>query len=148
MAKWLLPTLIGAWLACASSQQSDRYSIIYEQSGGLGGIREFRLAIDSNGYALLERWSGWHDTSSVQWQLSPADRAALTAAIERAVVFALDSTATAPDLRPDAPLRVLIIGSGQLSRRIAIGTPAPDQLRHLANYLDSLATHIGTGTHR
>ncbi len=144
MAKGVFPVVAVVWLACATAQQPLPYSVIYEQSGGLGGIRQYRLTIDTSGQALLERWSGWQDTSTIAWRLTSSERQQLAIVMEQAVAAVERDSVGSPDLYPDAPVRILTINKQHISRRIALGIAAPDPLRSLAHYLDSIAAVAGS----
>lgn len=144
MAKGVFPVVAAVWLACATAQQPLPFTVIYEQSGGFGGIREYRLTIDSNGHARLERWSGWQDTSTIAWRLTPSERKQLTIAMEQALAVVERDSVGSPELYPDAPVRVITINNQHISRRIALGIAAPDPLRSFAGYLDSIAAVAGS----
>jgi hypothetical protein len=140
MTKWLLLSVGTAWIACSTAYQLP--TIIYEQSGGLGGIREYRLVIDSSGRARLERWSGWRDTTALQWQLAPRDQKALADAFDRLPDSLFSKSSMSQELRPDAPLRMLTIGRQHSTRQVVIGTAPDAELWRLVTMLDSLARSV------
>lgn len=133
---------IGALVALTAGCHDElRYSLHYEQSGGAGGILEYRLQIDSMGRCTAEPL-GLPGTRVQKLQLDEYLYHRLGILLDNPDLWS--QSTVGGQLMPDAPHRLLIVRIGQRERRLSIVPPPSDAARPILSILDSIATSLLT----
>lgn len=125
----------------AGCATASYYTLLYEQSGGLGGVLEYRISIDSTRQCTVELLDDSHRT--VTLRLDERTYRRIGAMIADTAVWSLGATTSDEPQRPDAPQRHLQVRFGEREKTVVLGSPLPDAARSIVAVLDSLA-HAAT----
>ncbi|MCX7929740.1 MAG: hypothetical protein N2663_03350 [Chlorobi bacterium] len=135
--RWL-PALAALISSCVNTLH---YELHYEQSGGLGGVPQYRITIDSTRRCIIVSLddSTAHRTRAQQLEEDFYRR--IGSMIADTALWSLEPENAANPPRPDTPLRHLSIRLGAHTKQMVLGTPLPDALQPLVMLLDSIAQH-------
>lgn len=139
----LLLGISGLVALLAGCRDELRYSLRYEQSGGAGGVLEYRLQIDSTGRYILEPL-GLPGSGVQTQQLDDLLYHRLGVLLDNPEVWSQPTSSV--QLMPDAPHRLLIARIGQREHTLPIVPPPNDAVKPILAILDSIATSLLTAT--
>lgn len=134
-------SLLGAFLVAGmlSCSEVPRYVLLYEQSGGLGGVREYRLQIDSNRWCSVELLQSTDTVRRFLRRLDAHTYERLWRMLSAAELWLPDTAHQDEPLRADAPYRELRLRTGGQEKSVIVRHAPSDALQPLLVALDSLA---------
>jgi|YNPBryunderm2012_1023409.scaffolds.fasta_scaffold13215_3 hypothetical protein len=125
-------------IACGSKPS---YWLSYEQSGGLGGVPEYRLEIDTLGVCTMVVSFVPRDTLTSEWRAVRQLDHSLYRRIGRMLHHASEwshHSLEEDKLRPDAPIRVLHVRHGGSQTSITFRGALPHTAIGVLSLLDSI----------
>ncbi|RMF35803.1 MAG: hypothetical protein D6747_01710 [Chlorobiota bacterium] len=138
MRRWWM-SIFSAVLVSASCGSEPNYRLFFEQSGGLGGVPQYQVEIDSLGVCTMAVFFLPGDTIASAWHAACRLERSLYRRLGRMLAHAHTWDSSLNDLQhPDAPIRFFRIRQAGNETQMYFRGPLPPPALEIVAVLDSI----------